>query len=113
MLMETPRYPTTNMAAYTRNTVPSGVPATVEAHTFFFFNLCRRLFGNIMVTEQQGEVPTPATILTELDATDGFKYFILRIRLRVNPNYLDLGQAAWSSIIESITAAIPAGMGGV
>lgn len=102
------------MAQYDKTKIPTTVPNRVEALIMFFVILFRRLIGNLSVVEQPGEVPTPSVIFTELDATDGVKYAILRVRLRIDPLYLDNSQAIWLSTPDSVTPqALPSGYGGV
>lgn len=102
------------MATYDKTKIPTTVPNRVESLIMFFVMLFRRLIGNLSVVEQPGEVPTPSVIYSEIDATDGVKYAILRIRLRLDPQYLDNAQAIWASTPDSVTpAALPSGYGGV
>jgi hypothetical protein len=102
------------MATYDKTKIPTTVPNRVESLIVFFVLLFRRLMGNLTVVEQPGEIPTPSVLASEVDATDGNKYLILRVRLRVASDYLDVAQAAWVSTPDSIApSALPAGYGGI
>lgn len=102
------------MAAYDKTKIPTSVPNRVESLIVFFVILFRRLIGNLTVVEQPGEVPTPGVLVSEIDATDGVKYLIVRIRLKVDPLYLDNAQSVWVSTPDSVLpAALPSGYGGV